>query len=211
MVPARFITFEGGEGAGKTTQVKLLAAALEKTGRKTLATREPGGSPAAEQIRELLFSKHADWDPVCECLLMNAARRDHLVKTIWPALATGQWVLSDRFADSTLAYQGDGKGLDRAWLESLYRKVAGDFMPDLTILLDLPVESGLKRAEKRGQGNNQYEAMDLTFHKLLREGFLAMAAAAPERIHVVDGTASIAAIQAQVQAIVAKKLAVRFP
>ncbi len=210
MTSARFITFEGGEGAGKTTQVDLLAAALEKAGHKTLATREPGGSPAAEQIRDLLFSEQAKWDALTECLLLSAARRDHLVTQIWPALVTGQWVLADRFADSTLAYQGYGKGLDRAWLNLLYQKVAGDFMPDLTILLDLPAEIGLKRTDMRGKGNNRYEAMDIAFHKRLREGFLSIAKAAPERVVVIDGTATVAAIHADVQAHVAEKLGVRF-
>lgn len=211
MVAARFITFEGGEGAGKTTQIKLLADALEKAGQTTLATREPGGSPAAEHIRELLFSAPFNGDPLSECLLFNAARRDHLVTTIWPALEAGKWVLADRFADSTLAYQGYGKDLDRAWIQSLYQKVAGDFVPDLTILLDLPAETGLKRTAMRAVGNNRYEEMDLAFHARLREGFLAIAEAAPERIAVVDGTMTIEAIQDEIQALVANRLGVRFP
>ena len=211
MASTKFITFEGGEGAGKTTQVKLLATALEKSGLQVAMTREPGGSPAAERIRKLLFADDAEWDLVSECLLLNAARRDHLTATIWPAIEAGNWVLSDRFADSTLAYQGYGKGVETAWLESLYGTVAGDFAPDLTLLLDLPVEEGLKRTSSRKEGNNRYEKMDAVFHERLRTGYLAIAKANPERIAVIDATGEVAMTQAEIQLTVAERLGVRFP
>lgn len=211
MASTKFITFEGGEGAGKTTQVKLLAAALEKSGFQVVTTREPGGSPAAERIRKLLFADGAEWDPVSESLLLNAARRDHLKATIWPAIAAGSWVLSDRFADSTLAYQGYGKGLEIAWLESLYGVVAGDFVPDLTLLLDLPVEAGLKRTAARKEGNNRYEKMDTAFHERLRTGYLEIAKANPGRIAVIDAAGEVTATQAKIQQTVAARLGVHFP
>ncbi len=211
MASTKFITFEGGEGVGKTTQVKLLAAALEKSGLPVITTREPGGSPAAEQIRKLLFADDAEWDPVSESLLLSAARRDHLTVTIWPAIEAGNWVLSDRFADSTLAYQGYGKGIETAWLESLYETVAGDFAPDLTLLLDLPVEEGLKRTASRKEGNNRYEKMDAAFHERLRTGYLAIAKVNPERIAVIEAMGEVAATQAKIQQTVAARLGVHFP
>lgn len=210
MASTKFITFEGGEGVGKTTQIKLLAAALEKSGLQVLTTREPGGSPAAERIRELLLTSDAVWDPVSESLLLSAARRDHLAFTIWPAIKAGSWVLSDRFTDSTLAYQGYGKGLEIAWLESLYRTIAGDFAPDLTLLLDLPVEEGLKRTVNRMKDNNCYEKMDLTFHERLRTGYLTIAKANLKRIAIIDAGGEVAAIQAQIQKAVTARLEVRF-
>ena len=211
MASTKFITFEGGEGVGKTTQVKLLAAALEKSGLPVITTREPGGSPAAEQIRKLLFADDAEWDPISESLLLNAARRDHLTATIWPAIEAGNWVLSDRFADSTLAYQGYGKGIETAWLESLYETVAGDCAPDLTLLLDLSVEEGLKRTASRKEGNNRYEKMDAAFHERLRTGYLAIAKVNPERIAVIEAMGEVAATQAKIQQTVVARLGVHFP
>ncbi|MCE2510531.1 MAG: dTMP kinase [Alphaproteobacteria bacterium] len=211
MASTKFITFEGGEGAGKTTQIKLLAAALEKSGLQVVTTREPGGSPTAERLRDLLFATDAAWDPISESLLLSAARRDHLATTIWPAMKAGNWVLCDRYADSTLAYQGYGKGVERGWLESLYRTVAGDFVPDLTLLLDLPVGEGLKRAGTREQGNNRYEKMDAAFHERLREGYLAIARSNPGRIALIDATGAVAGIQTAIQQAVADRLGVHFP
>ena len=185
-----FITFEGGEGAGKSTQCRLLARAIEARGRSVLCTREPGGAPGAEAIRALLVEGAGDrWDAISEALLHFAARRAHLVDTVWPALDRGVWVISDRFADSSMAYQGVGLGLGREPIETLYRLAIGDFQPDLTIILDLPVAVGLARVERRGVGQHQrYERMDRAFHERLRQGFLDIAAREPDRCRLIDGT-----------------------
>ncbi|TAN77036.1 MAG: dTMP kinase [Magnetospirillum sp.] len=183
----RFITFEGGEGVGKSTQLRLLADRLRDDGVMVVTTREPGGSPGAEAIRALLVSGEVErWDGITEALLHFAARRDHLVKTVWPALEQGAWVVCDRFADSTLAYQGFGHGLDPEVIASLYRVAVGHFSPDLTLVLDLPVEKGLERAGIRGGPEDRYERMGLGFHQRLRQGFLGIAAAHPMRCAVID-------------------------
>ena len=146
----RFISIEGGEGAGKSTQVGLLVAALDRAGIPVRATREPGGSPGAEAIRRLLLEGEGErWDAISEALLLVAARRDHVARLIAPALAQGVWVVSDRFADSTMAYQGYGKGVAFDDLATLHHLALGDFAPDLTVILDLPVETGLARAAAR--------------------------------------------------------------
>ncbi len=150
MAGAKFITFEGGEGAGKSTQIELLAAALARAGISVRTTREPGGSPGAEEIRRLLVTGPPNrWDAMTEALLHFAARRDHLRGVVLPDLEAGHWVLSDRFADSTMAYQGYGHGLGRGAIEALHALVVGDFAPDLTLILDLPVDLGLERALAR--------------------------------------------------------------
>jgi dTMP kinase len=194
----RFITFEGGEGAGKTTQIELLAETLRQNKFDVLTTREPGGSPGAEAIRELLLSGAVDrWDGESEALLMVAARRDHLVATIWPALAAGRIVLCDRFADSTEAYQGWGRGIPRERLAELHRFAAGEFAPDLTFVLDLPPEEGLARATKRG-ATTRFERMPLDMHERLRQGFLAIARRDKKRCVVIDARQSVGAIHAEV-------------
>lgn len=183
----RFITLEGGEGGGKSTQARRLAAALEGKVDEVVLTREPGGSAGAEQIRGLLVDGDTRrWDPVTETLLHFAARRDHLVATIRPALERGAWVVSDRFADSTMAYQGYGHGVDKRTIRALYRICVDDLEPDLTIVLDLPVEAGLARAAGRGGGEDRYERMDVAFHRRLRGGFLEIAKREPDRCVVVD-------------------------
>ncbi len=203
----RFITFEGGEGGGKSTQLRLLADALKADGIDVVTTREPGGSPGAEDIRALLVRGDVDrWDGITEALLHSAARRDHLVRTVWPALARGAWVLCDRFADSTLAYQGYGHGLDLATIGDLTRIAVGDFAPDLTVVLDLPVETGLGRAGGRGGGEDRYERMGLEFHQRLRQGFLAIAGADPGRCVVVDAARPVAAVHQAVLAALAERL-----
>lgn len=203
----RFVTLEGGEGAGKSTQLRLLADALRAAGLEVVATREPGGSPGAEQIRELLVNGAVGrWDAVTEALLHFAARRDHLTKTVWPALDRGSWVVSDRFADSTRAYQGYGHGLDLATIDRLYTVTVGDFAPDLTIVLDLPVEAGLRRAADRAGGEDRYEKMDLGFHRRLRDGFLAIARAAPERCLVVDADRPVAEVQRSIRVAIGERL-----
>ncbi|HYL48994.1 MAG TPA: dTMP kinase, partial [Stellaceae bacterium] len=169
----RFITLEGGEGAGKSTQARLLVAALQRAGIDALETREPGGSPGAEAIRDLLLRGSPDaWDAQTEALLMVAARRNHLVHTIRPALTAGRWVVSDRYADSTMAYQGFGRGLPLEPLRELHRFICEDLRhPDLTLILDLPVEIGLQRARHP----NRFERMGQDFHQRMRDGFLAIA------------------------------------
>ncbi|HTH16074.1 MAG TPA: dTMP kinase [Magnetospirillum sp.] len=192
MTRGRFITFEGGEGAGKSTQLKMLAEALARAGIEVVTTREPGGSKGAEAIRALLVTGEVDrWDAETEALLHSAARRDHLVKTVWPALERGAWVVCDRFADSTLAYQGYGHGLSKDFITGLTRLVLGDFTPDLTLILDLPVEEGLKRAGGRGGAEDRYERMGTAFHERLRQGFLDIAARDPGRCAVIDATADV--------------------
>ncbi|MES2713168.1 MAG: dTMP kinase [Pseudomonadota bacterium] len=180
----RFITLEGGDGAGKTTQSRRLAAALSAAGRPVLRTREPGGSPGAERIRALLL-EGSGFDPVAEAMLHFAARREHAVRTIWPALEAGITVICDRFADSTLAYQGAGQGLDRATWDVLRRAALGDFVPDLTLLMDVPIGIGQARALHRGAAD-RYEKLEAGFHERVRAAFLDIAAAEPERCVMID-------------------------
>ncbi len=180
----RFITLEGGDGVGKTTQSRRLAEALSAAGRPVLRTREPGGSPGAERIRGLLL-EGTGFDPLAEAMLHFAARREHVVRTIWPALAAGITVICDRFADSTLAYQGAGQGLDRDTWDRLCRVALGDFMPELTLVMDAPVGIGQARALHRGAAD-RYERLDQGFHERVRAAFLAIAAADPERCVVID-------------------------
>ena len=198
---ARFIVFEGGEGAGKSTQVQRLADALRARGEDVRTTREPGGSPGAETIRDLLVSGEAErWSAETEALLINAARADHLDRTIRPALARGQWVICDRFADSTMAYQGYGMGLDRAWLEALRKRVVGDTEPGLTLIFDLPVEVGLGRAI----ASQRYEKMGRAFHDALRAAFQDIAKSKDGRNRVViDAGTDIDDVARQVFAAVA--------
>jgi len=184
----RFITLEGGEGGGKSTQVFRLMERLRRAGLQVVATREPGGAEGAEVIRRILVEGEVGrWDPMTELLLHYAARQDHLRRTVLPALKRGQWVVSDRFADSTMAYQGYGQGLGREVVETIHRVVLGAFKPDLTLILDLPVEAGLGRAEARGMVN-RYERMDSAFHQRLRQGFQDIAKREPDRCLVIDAT-----------------------
>ncbi|MCH8111540.1 MAG: dTMP kinase [Proteobacteria bacterium] len=192
----RFITFEGGEGAGKSTQLARLCGVLHERGLEVVGTREPGGSPGAEAIRELLVrGETGRWDAVTETLLHCAARRDHFIQTIEPALARGAWVLCDRFADSTMAYQGHGHALGREAVEAVTGLVVGETKPDLTIILDLPVEAGLARAHERGHADrsaeDRYERMGVAFHVRLREGFLDIARREPERCVIVDAAMDV--------------------
>ncbi len=208
MVAARFITFEGGEGAGKSTHVKRLAEALATAGIDNLTTREPGGAPGAEEIRQLLVTGETGrWDATSEALLHFAARRAHVEETVRPALGAGRWVICDRFADSTLAYQGYGRGLDKAAIEALGRLVLGDLAPDLTLILDLPAENGLLRAAARGEGGDRYERMGEAFHRRIGEGFRAIAKANPARCRLIDGTGSVAEIQAVIERVISQKFA----
>ena len=212
MTRGRFITFEGGEGAGKSTQVRLLTAALAGQGRDVLATREPGGATGAEEIRRLLVSGDPGrWDGVTEALLHFAARRDHLARTVWPALDAGRWVVSDRFADSTMAYQGYGHGLGREPIERLYAVTVGSFAPDLTLILDVPPESGIARTHARMDGEDRYERMDLSFHQRLRAGFLEIAALEPQRCVIIDASGSVDEVHAAILKAVAERLPEHMP
>jgi len=188
----RFITLEGGEGAGKSTQIGLLAAFLRGQGKEVVTSREPGGSPGAEMVRKLLVEGPADaWDGPTEALLMFAARRDHLVRTVWPALGRGAWVISDRFADSTRAYQGHGHGFPMDRIESLYRVAVGDFAPDLTVILDLPVDVGLARAAARRGAETRFEGLGAGFHERVRAGFRTIAEAEPKRCALIDASGDV--------------------
>lgn len=179
-----FITIEGGEGTGKSTLIKGLARALSADGHDLVQTREPGGSPGAEEIRALLVTGEADrWDAMTELLLMTAARRDHVERVIRPALARGATVLCDRYVDSTRAYQGM-RGVSRALIDRLHRDSIG-LDPNRTLVLDLPAETGLARAEERG-GAARFEGMGLDYHRRLREAFLEIAHAEPSRCMVID-------------------------
>ncbi len=205
----KFITFEGGEGVGKSTQVKRLAAALEAAGTRCIVTRDPGGAPAAEAIRHLLVKgKTARWQPMSEVLLHNAARIEHLAATVRPALETGTWVVCDRFTDSTLAYQGFGHGLDTAAITNLHWLLYKDFKPDLTLILDLDLDAGLARAGSRanGDGEDRYERMGRAFHERLRQGFLEIAGAEPERCTVVDAAGDVETVHARIMAVVCDRL-----
>jgi dTMP kinase len=199
MVGGFFITFEGGEGAGKTTQLARLADRLEAAGREVVRTREPGGSPGAETIRGLLVNGEAErWSPITETLLMYAARRDHVERVIAPALARGAVVLCDRFADSTRAYQGAGGGSPADLIGALETHVLGGVRPDLTLILDLPVDMGLARAAGRGGGEARFESKGLAFHTRLRACFLAIAETEPNRCIVVDATRDESTVAATV-------------
>ena len=188
--PGRFISFEGGEGAGKSTQARRLAAALEKRGISCVITREPGGSPGAEEIRNLLVNgEPGRWDGLTETLLLYAARTDHVARTIKPAMEQGRWVLCDRFADSTWAYQGAGRGIDRETVRRIEAVAIGDFKPDCTFILDLPAEEGLKRANARASAESRFEQFDIGFHERLRQAFLDIAKRAPDRCRVIDAGA----------------------
>jgi dTMP kinase len=191
MARGRFISFEGGEGAGKSTQLGRLSARLSAAGvGEVAATREPGGSPGAEALRDLLVRGSTDrWSPLCETLILYAAREDHLQRTIRPALARGAWVLSDRFADSTRAYQGAAGGEDAGLIARLEAEVVGQDWPDLTLIFDLPVEAGLARAAHRGGGETRFEAKGDAFHARLRQGFLDIAKSEPRRCVVIDAAA----------------------
>ncbi len=200
----RLITFEGGEGAGKSTQAALLADRLRAAGIDVDTTREPGGTDGAEAIRSLLVTGAADrWNAASEALLVNAARADHVARRIRPALTAGRWVICDRFIDSTLAYQGAGKGADDADLRALHRFATGNLWPDLTLILDLPVATGLKRAAARLGGEARFEAHDTAFHARVAAGFRDLAAHEPARCRLIDASGTVDAIAARVWAMVA--------
>jgi dTMP kinase len=191
MRSGRFITLEGGEGTGKSTQAARLAERLGAAGHEIVATREPGGSPGAEAIRGLLVVGPPElWSPLSETLLMYAARRDHIERVIDPALKRDAWVVCDRFLDSTRAYQGAGGGAAPSLIAALEREIVGDLMPDLTMVLDLPVAVGLERAARRVGGEHRFESKGTAFHERLRQAFLDIAAAESARCVVIDAAGS---------------------
>ncbi|MDC0081191.1 dTMP kinase [Emcibacteraceae bacterium] len=189
----RFITFEGGEGVGKSTQVKILADKLSAAGIDVILTREPGGSLGAEEIRDLLVKGSTDkFSPMTEALLHNAARAEHLTKTVKPAINVGKWVLSDRYADSTIAYQGHGQGVDMKTLLSIHSFATGNFWPDLTIILDgNELERAAAREDEKFNKEDRYERMGKSFHDKLRESFLKIANNNPERCKVVSAAGTV--------------------
>ena len=201
----QFITFEGGEGSGKTTQIKLTADWLRERGIPILSTVEPGGTPLGRKIREILLNR-GSWaiGAEAELLLFAAARAQHVREAILPALERGQWVLCDRFADATMAYQGFGRGLDADFIRTLNAFSAQALKPEMTLLFDLPVESGLARAKKRASGvrpeaaEDRFEQEERAFHGRIREGYLSLAAAEPERFRIIDGAGSVETVHREV-------------
>ena len=196
MQHSRFITFEGGEGAGKSTQARLLAEALTDLGLPVLRTREPGGAPGAEELRTLLLSGRFPWSAPAETLLHFAARAEHVEQTIRPTLAAGIWVVCDRFADSTMAYQGYGQGADRAMIETLTGLIG--LPPDVTIVLDVSDTVALARLRTRGGAADRYEQLDAAFHARVNEGFREIARAEPRRCALVPADGTEAAVHAAV-------------
>ena len=202
MSVGRFITFEGIDGSGKSTQARMLHASLQERGIQSVLTREPGGSAGAEEIRRLLVEGDPDrWSPETEILLFTAARRDHLEKTIRPALQDGAIVVSDRFADSTRVYQGAARGDLRTLVDRLHSEVIGT-EPDLTFVIDMPPEQALERGLARQSGEDRFEDMGVEFQEKLRDGFLNLAREYPQRCHLIDGAREMDAVAADVLAIV---------
>ncbi len=210
-----FITLEGGEGTGKSTQTRLLAERLKQRGIEVIVTREPGGTPGAEAIRSLLVTGAVDrWQPITEALLHTAARVEHVTRSILPALERGIWVISDRHADSTRAYQGAAQGLGNDIIDDLTQLAIGDFAPDLTLVLDLPVDRALARAQARNAassqdaGEDRYERMGTQFHETLRQAFLDIARKNADRCRLIDADGSQADVAARIWAAAASALAV---
>ena len=202
----RFITFEGIDGSGKSTQARLLADHLREAGRDVVLTREPGGSPGAEDIRKLVLEGDTDrWSAETELLLFTAARRDHLERTIAPGVAAGKIVISDRFADSTRMYQGLGRADLRGLVDELHRLMIGR-EPDLTVLIDMDPETGLDRALSRGGGEERFEAFGADMQRRMRDGFLALAAEFAERFVVIDGGRPVDAVAQDVRQAVERAL-----
>jgi len=209
MSRGRFITVEGGEGAGKSTNIACIAAHLQAAGLRVTVTREPGGTPLAEEIRALLLA--AREEDVCadtELLLMFAARMQHLAYVIRPALARGEWVLCDRFVDASIAYQGAGRGLGIERVQALRDLLLGDFRPDLTLLLDLPVELGMQRIGGRG-APDRFESEQAAFFERVRAAYHTLAAAEPARFRVIDATRDLAQVRMSVIAVVDEYLGSR--
>lgn len=199
MQSGRFITVEGGEGVGKTTNLDFIEASLRAQGRDVVRTREPGGTPLAESVRELLLAPRDEQvSDLTELLLVFAARAQHLEQVIKPALATGKWVLCDRFTDATYAYQGAGRGMDMSAIATLERLVQQTLRPDLTLLLDVPVEIGMARASARS-APDRFESEQLQFFEAVRNLYLQRAEAEPDRFAVIDASPELPVVQQQIQ------------
>ena len=206
MTKGRFVTLEGGEGTGKTTQLRLLGEWLRSTGREVVLTREPGGSPQGEALRSLLVSGEAGrWDPISETLLHYAARREHLRLTIVPALTRGAWVVCDRFADSTMAYQHYGLRVAADLVDTLYGRVVGAHRPDLTLVLDLDPEIAFARIAARRADGTRYEDMDHAFHMRVREGFRLIARDDPDRCVLIDAAPGAQAVQSRLRTLISER------
>jgi dTMP kinase len=202
----RFITIEGGEGAGKSTMMDRLAGWLEIHGHHVVRTREPGGTALAEKIRAILLDdQHAEISGLSELLMMFASRAQHLEELIRPALARGDTVLCDRFTDATWAYQGGGRQMSADWITALENMVHGDLQPDLTLLLDLPVEQGLKRASRRGEAD-RIEQESLVFFERVRQAYLARAETMNDRFEVIDASRDIDQVWSQIESILERRL-----
>jgi dTMP kinase len=205
----RFITFEGGEGSGKSTQAGILANRLARAGRKVFATREPGGSPAAEEIGEALLSGRVwQFGPFAEALLFAVARADHIENAVGQALLEGKWVVCDRFLDSTRAYQGAMAGVPRGLINALERLTVGGLLPDITFVLDIPPEEGLARAAERRSGNapDRFESQEVMLHERVRRAFLDIAEEEPERCVVIDASQPEAMVAEDVWEVVLQRL-----
>ncbi len=210
MTRARFITLEGGEGAGKSTLIKHLTHFLKEKGIPYIATREPGGVEGSEKIRQLLVTGEPDqWDPKTEVLLMYAARWEHFKKLILPSLQKGIWVISDRFADSTTAYQGYGHGVELEFIDQLYAHLMGQVYPDLTFVLSLSPRKGLERAQRRMMETlskeDRFEKNPLSFHERVFEGFIEIASRYPERCFLLDGEEDIETLKQTVIETITKR------
>ena len=204
--PGRFITLEGGEGAGKSTQIQVIKDYLLSRGNDVVVTREPGGTPEGQEIRNLLVSGDKDkWSPLSETLLILADRAAHLERIIRPALAEGKYVVCDRFFDSTKAYQGVAGGLGLDVIHNLQQPVLGTTLPDFTLLLDIDPEKGLRRAQERG-GELRFESKTLAYHRTLRNAFLDFAAQEPDRIFVIDADRDVEAVSADILAVLDERL-----
>lgn len=195
----RFITFEGGEGAGKSTQIALLKEYLENNGETVLLTREPGGTQGAEALRGLMLSPDYSWSSLSEVLIVMAARNDHWEKKILPALKRGEWVLCDRFIDSTFCYQGCVGGESLETIALIFQKTIPNAYPSRTYLLDLPIQESLNRLDTRGGDKSRFDAGSHTFHEKIREGFLNLAKKYPQRIKTIDAKASQEAIAKEIK------------
>ncbi len=201
MTRGQFIVVEGTEGVGKSTNIALVRKWLADNNIDFIATREPGGTPLAESLRELLLANRAEKvDPTAELLMVFAARAQHLNNHILPALSAGKWVLCDRFTDATYAYQGCGRGLPTATIEQLEMLVQADLRPDLTLYLDVDVKVGLERARQRGE-LDRFEQEDIVFFERVRQGYLARVAASPQRYAVVNAGQSLEKVQQDILAI----------
>jgi len=202
MRQGRFISIEGGEGAGKSSNIARICSRLQEAGKTVVVTREPGGTPLAEEIRKLLLAQRAEpMSSATELLLVFAARAQHVQTVILPALARGDWVVSDRFSDATHAYQGAGRGMDSSAIDTLSRLVLHGFRPDLTILLDLPVACGMQRAAGRG-APDRFEGEEWAFFERVRSSYLEMASREPRRFRLVDASVPLADVERAVIAVV---------